>query len=245
MSLLSIDRRKAGILADRYLDVVLGDLGATILLILQAPLIGALVAGVWSNVASDSLTLYFVLSLSAFFLGAVNSSREIVKERAIFLRERMFDLSSGTYLVSKYRVQAILVIVQCVLLTLVVRWFVPLKVNMMLVGLVLVITSLAGTAVGLLISASVRSADKAVAAVPLVVIPQILFSDFVLGEKKLANWTGALEKLMPVRWSYDVFKELRSPDVELGPILLSTLVLLAMIGGAFFMAQLILARTED
>ena len=77
-----------------------------LLLAVQAPLIGGLVAGVWSNVRTDSPTLYFVLVLSAFFLGAVNSAREIVKERALFLREKNYNLSTGAYVVSALRFAA-------------------------------------------------------------------------------------------------------------------------------------------
>jgi ABC transport system ATP-binding/permease protein len=245
MAFLSIDRRQAGVLADRYLDVLLGDWGALFLMVLQAPMIGALIAGVWANRGSDTLTLYFVLGLSAFFLGAVNSSREIVKERALFLRERMFNLSVGAYLYSKYRVQAIFVVIQCVLLVGTVRWFVPLVVNELAVGLFCALTAFAGTAVGLLISSWVRTTDKAVAAVPLVVIPQILFSDFVLGEKSLKNWTSWAEKLMPVRWAYDALKQLRMANTEWGEVALSAAVVLMMIGACFLLAYVSLLRSED
>jgi len=86
MSFFSVDKRQVGILADRYFDVLLGDFFAVLLLLMLGPAIGALIAGVWANLATDSLTLYFVLCLSSFFIGAVCSVREIVKERELFLR---------------------------------------------------------------------------------------------------------------------------------------------------------------
>jgi hypothetical protein len=239
-----IDKRQASILAERYFDVLLGDLGALFLILIQAPLIAVLIAGVWSNVSSDTLTLYFVLSLSAFFLGAVNSAREIVKERALFLRERMYNLQIGAYLVSKYRVQAIFIVIQSLMLAGLVRVFVPTLVNVLLVAVVLILVAFAGTAVGLLISSAVSSADKAVAAVPLVVIPQILFSDFVIGEGKLYNWTGIMQSFMPVRWSYTMLKALRETQIEWGSILGSTLVLVAMVLGCFLTSWVLLASQE-
>jgi hypothetical protein len=239
-----IDKRQAGILAERYFDVLIGDLGALFLILVQAPLIAVLIAGVWSNISSDTLTLYFVLSLSAFFLGAVNSAREIVKERALFLRERMFNLQIGAYLVSKYRVQAIFVVIQALMLAGVVRAFVPIQVNVLLVAAVLAMVAFSGTAVGLMISSAVSSADKAVAAVPLVVIPQILFSDFVIGEGKLSNWTGIVQSFMPVRWSYDMLKTFRETHVEWGSVVGATGVLLVMVLGCFFTSWALLASQE-
>ena len=212
--MLGIDSRQAGILADRYLDIVLGDVRGTALLLIQAPLIGIAVAGVWANASGDTLTMYFVLSLAAFFLGAINSCREIVKERALYLREKNFNLSPGAYLVSKFRVQLILIVVQCAVLAGTVHVFVPLQVNVVLIGIVLLAVAFTGTSIGLLISSWVRTPDKAVGMVPLIVIPQILFSDFVLGKNGLTNWTGEAMQLMPVHWGYRLFEELRAVDAD-------------------------------
>lgn len=242
--LYPVDRRQAGILADRYLDVLLGDPRGLFVLLVQAPLIAILVAGVWSNIDGDSLTLYFVLSLSAFFLGAVNGAREIVKERALFLRERMFNLSTGAYVVSKYRLQAALVVLQCGILAGVVRAYVPLRVNVFGVGLTLILAGLAGASVGLLISAWAKSADRAVMTVPLVVIPQILFSDFVLGKGQLSNWTGALQDAMPVHWAYRLLEELRASEPDAAVIAGAVLVLVGVVYLGFRVTIAILARAE-
>ena len=239
-----VDRRQTTILADRYLDVLLGDPRTLALLLLQAPLIGVLIAGVWSNVDQDSPTLYFVLSLSAFFLGAINASREIVKERELFLRERMFNLSVGSYVVSKLRVQAIFMVIASAALAGIVRYEIPMRVHLLWVGLVLIPTALAGTSIGLLISATVRTADKAVMAVPLVVIPQILFSDFVIGDERFSGWTDAVRHTMPVHWSYSVLEQLRDNTPEWGTVMLSLMVLLATITLAAMATAFILRRAE-
>lgn len=241
---LDIDRRQVGILADRYLDVVLGDLKGTALLLVQAPLIGVAIAGVWSNISRDSEALYFVLALSAFFFGAVNACREIVKERALFLREKMFNLSVGAYLVSKYRVQAMLILLQCAVLVVIVRRFVPMSVDPVSVGLALFMVALTGTAVGLLVSAWVSTPDRAVTVVPLLVIPQILFSDFVLGSGQLSNWTATAEKLMPVHWAYRALTALRDTNTEWFDVLGGAVVLTVMICGAFFAALAMLRASE-
>lgn len=243
MGILSVDRRQASILADRYLDVLLGDLGALGLLAIQAPLIGLLIAGVWSNLGSDSLTLYFVLCLSAFFLGAINACREIVKERDIFLRERMFDLSVGAYVLSKLRVQLIVMVLSTAALAGVVRAFIPFEVNLVVVGIVLLACAACGTTVGLFLSASVRTPDKAVMAVPLVVIPQILFSTFVIGDK-FSGWTEALRDGMPVFWAYRILEELRAPKTEWGTVLLGVAILAAIGAVTHVLTVLVLSRAR-
>lgn len=210
MSRWSVDWRQVSILSDRYLEVMVSDPRSMLLLLVQAPLIGGLVAGVWSNAQADSLTLYFVLVLSAFFLGAVNSAREIVKERDLFLRERLYNLSAGAYVISKYKVQAISMVVQCTLLTVIVDRYVPLEVHPITLGAAVLMCALCGTAVGLAISAVVRSADKAVMMVPLVVIPQILFSKLMLPGGDLHNWSRHVQRAMPVHWGYQWLDAARS-----------------------------------
>lgn len=230
MSFWSIDRRQAGVLADRYFDVMLGDPRGLILMLIQAPLIGVLIAGVWDNVHAETPTLYFVLCLSAFFLGAINASREVVKERALFLRERMYNLDVGAYVLSKYLIQTILMVIACAVLTGIVQAYVPLTISVLAVGLTLVLTALAGTAVGLLISAAVRSSDKAVMTVPLVVIPQILFSKFVLQGSEFHNWTGWIQSGMPVHHSMRLIDALLANETSVLEVAGALGVLLVIVG---------------
>lgn len=236
-SFFSIDRRQVGTLSDRYLDVVLGDWAGTLLLLIQAPLIALAVAGVWANPNRDDQNFYFVLCLSAFFLGAINASREIVKERALFLRERMFNLNVPAYLVSKYRVQLILVIIQAMVLAGLTNAFIPLEVNLLLLVLSLMLVALSGTSIGLCVSSLVKSNDKAVAMVPLLVIPQILFSDVVLGADRLHNWTGDVQQLMPVHWGLEILNSLRGNEVEYQPIF-TGVITVGLVSAAAYLVSL-------
>lgn len=206
------DQHQAKVLTDRYLDIMFGSPGGLLVWILQGPMLGTAIAGVWVNLSKDDLTLYFVLALSAFFLGAVNSAREIVKERLLFQRERLFNLKIGSYLWSKAVVLLTLGGFQSVFMTVIVARFVHLQVGVVWTVLVLWAVSSSGVLIGLLVSASVRSSDRALAAVPLIVIPQILFSERVIGPDRLANWTGHLQKLMPVHWGYRLLETLKTED---------------------------------
>ena len=83
-------RAQTGVLAERYLLCLLGDWVSALLLLAQAPLIGWFCTLVWSDVQEDTPQLRFILCLSAVWFGCINACREIVKERAIVERERIF-----------------------------------------------------------------------------------------------------------------------------------------------------------
>jgi hypothetical protein len=106
---------------------LLGDTGGLLLLLAQAPLIGWLCAVVWGSIERDTPALYFVLCLAALWFGCVNACREIVKERAILERERLFGLRPRDYVLYKVWVLASLGAVQVILLQGTVEWQLQLR----------------------------------------------------------------------------------------------------------------------
>ncbi|MBC7545125.1 MAG: ABC transporter permease [Candidatus Sericytochromatia bacterium] len=194
--------RQMGILADRYLTLVLADPWQTLLLLLQAPAIAGLVALRWHG-APQTSALAYVLVLSCLWFGVINSCREIVKERAIFERERLLGLSILAYVGSKLQVLALLTFVQCLLLQGTLHYWLGLNGPPLLLFATLWLTSLAGVALGLLISAISGTPDRAVSIAPLVTIPQILFSRLILPEATLTGWARPIEKMMILRWAFD------------------------------------------
>lgn len=198
-------RAQLAVLTARYRDVVLGDWPTLLLLVGQAPAIGALCALVWGTVEEGTPSLWFVLALSSVWFGCINACREIVKERAIFERERMFGLSLPAYVGSKVAVLAVVGLVQVVLLQAAVEWSISLRGPYLLETLALWLGSLAGAALGLLVSAVATRQERAVGVVPLLLLPQILFSEFAVPDR---HFTGVLEVvrgLMPVHWTYTIF----------------------------------------
>lgn len=194
--------RQASILAGRYLDLVLNDGLNTLLLLIQAPLIALLIILIWRDVGEPTKTLYFVLAVTAAWFGCINASREVTKEAPIYRRERMFDLNIGSYIVSKFVVLALLGFVQCAVLLAVVHHSIHIPDNRLAVFLILFLCSAASSALGLVISALASREDRAVALVPLVLIPQVLFSELVIPEALKSPLVHAIEKLMVVHWSY-------------------------------------------
>ncbi|PIE32035.1 hypothetical protein CSA56_16675 [candidate division KSB3 bacterium] len=238
-----INFRQSGILADRYFDILLGDVKTTVLLLLQAPIIAGLIVLVWRNVEQATNTLYFVLVLTTIWFGCTNASREIVKERAIFFRERMAGIEIPAYVFSKVRILAMLDFVQCLALLVIVHYFIHLLGNKLLLFVTLYFCSLAGTGLGLLISALMNSQDKAVGMVPLTMIPQILFSEFALPKELHEGLTQYLERLMFVGWGYENFKQLVSAQPAY-LIVARNLGVLGVFGIVFFYLTIVVLKRK-
>lgn len=209
-----INWRQAGVLADRYLDSILADWMVTLLLLLQAPLLGLMAGLVWGNTESANAALYFVMTLSCIWIGCMDACREIVKERGLFLRERMFNLEVGAYLVSKVRVLVMLGAVQAISYAAIVAWFVDVRIHVVALTLVLFLVTLTGTCLGLLLSSLSKRSDYAVGLVPLVILPQILFSEFAIAEDDFEGVSEVLYTLMPSRWAYEALKELARTEPD-------------------------------
>ena len=140
------------------------------------------------NQASTLTTLIVIVAL---WFGVSNSAREIVKEASIFRRERMVNLRLGPYLASKFVVLMGLCLIQNFVMLGLLGLLSPYRLQQVLatppllepIGgswikalLTLMVVSLAGVALGLLLSAFVANPDRAASIVPIILIPQIIFS---------------------------------------------------------------------
>lgn len=238
-------RQQAGVLTSRYAACMRGDWGTVALLVGQAPFIGWLCAVVWGSIEKDTPSLYFVMCLSAVWFGCISACREVVKERAILERERFFGLSLPAYISSKLAVLAGVGLAQVVLMQGAVEWSLALKGPYLLQTLALWGASLCGVGLGLVVSGLSKAQERAVGAVPLLLLPQILFSEFAIPANKFSDAVAMIEKIMPVRWAYQVFKEGAALEPEWGTIALSLLVLAAYALGLAAVAVLTLIPRRD
>lgn len=194
------------VLAERYFDVFLADMTALFFLICQ-PLAVAFCTGLIWQGTRTAATLYFVLIFSAIFFGCVNACREIVKEKAIYARERLVGLRIAPYVLSKLAVLAVMGFGQTLLFYLGLRFFLVLDGNPALMAFTLYLSLLAGTGLGLVISALVASDVMALALVPVVLIPQLLFSKLVLPNKSLTGAIAVAEQITIVKWSHQAIEQ--------------------------------------
>jgi ABC-type multidrug transport system ATPase subunit len=160
--------------------------------------------------------LVFIVVMIVLWFGCNNAAKEIVKEEAIYGRERAVNLGIVPYLASKFVVQTLITTLHAVLLMLFVygtleflQRFVPgntapppeyLLGYLPQLG-VLVLLAMSGVALGLLLSACVSTPDRANALLPYVLIPQM-----ILGGGILSVQSGPLyylaTTLSPVYWGY-------------------------------------------
>ena len=175
------------------------------LMLFGQPLVIALLVGWVSD--NTSLSLFFAY-LATLWFGCSNAAGEIVREVPIYRRERMAGLGRHAYLLSKFTLLGLLTAGQGVFLYAclwAVRWHLypdalPQRgldgSAFWQVGSV-VCTAFASVGIGFAISALARSTMQAVMIVPLVLIPQILFSGLVVGTGEMSAPVLAVTSAMP------------------------------------------------
>ncbi|HWT03235.1 MAG TPA: FHA domain-containing protein, partial [Pyrinomonadaceae bacterium] len=209
--------RQWATLARRYMEVLSRDKFNLLILFGQAPIIAFLTyLVVGSNQPRDFP--YFMLALVAIWFGTSISAREIIRERPVYNRERMVNLGLLPYVGSKLLVLSVIVGLQCILLFGTLKLFHYLGMmklppdspsDTLAQLLVMILTGMVGIALGLFISSIVKTSEMATSLVPLILIPQILFSGLVGVPSGTARYIGAA---MPATWSFDEIKRLSKLD---------------------------------
>lgn len=190
-------------LSYRYLLVSSKDLMTLVVMLGQAAFIGWLCALMWQRIQGEGLTL--ILVISSIWLGLIGSCREIVKERNIFERERLWGVTNEAYLASKFIVLAFWALIQVILLLSMIELKFSLPGSFIAQATALWLIALTGITLGLLISAVAHRQDTAVIAVPLLVIPQLLFSSKILPSQVHSDLISRAKHLMPAYWGERLF----------------------------------------
>jgi ABC-type multidrug transport system ATPase subunit/ABC-type multidrug transport system permease subunit len=160
--------------------------------------------------ASLALRLLFIFSCVAIWVGLSNSIREIVKESAIYFRERLLNLALLPYISSKLAIRGGIGIIQTILIAIVVllvfdppeskiiAWSIGFAVTTFL-------TLLASTSLSLMLSAFVKTENEGNGILPLIMMPQIIFSGVLF---TLEGWSSKISWLMLSRWSIGAYGSL-------------------------------------
>ena len=164
-------------------------------LILQAAGIGLLAGWVGRD---DPEFRFFVCLIAALWFGCSNAAQAIVRELPVFRRERMAGLVLAPYVLSKTVFLSIIVWLQIVMLL--VAQSIPAilaptqpglsehandllptsAAGVLIFAVSFILSGVVGVQMGLAISSFSRSMTHATLWVPLLLIPQILFSGFVV-----------------------------------------------------------------
>jgi ABC transport system ATP-binding/permease protein len=158
------------------------------------------------------ITFIFLTTIVAIFFALTNSIDEIIRDASILLREKMLDINSLEYYVSKFITLITFSVVQNALF---------LGIGFMILGIkelyfdyLLVITavSVSGICIGLFISSFPKLTSKAAQnIIPLLLVPQIIFGGFIVEFEDMNRFLfinknapiPEICQIMPSRWGFE------------------------------------------
>jgi ABC-type multidrug transport system ATPase subunit/pSer/pThr/pTyr-binding forkhead associated (FHA) protein len=202
-------------LCARQMSLIWADRGYLTFLLLLPIVVGMLVLvvpGATGLGAADNDTpaepsqLLAMLIIGASFMGASISIRDLVGERAIFLRERAVGLPVSAYLASKVLVFGVFAIFMAGVLSVVTFLVKPPPIQAILVPwpafelfIALALTAVASMILGLLLSSIVRSSEQVMPLLIIVLMAQLVLNGGLL---PLADrsFFYALSDLILAKW---------------------------------------------
>ncbi|MEB3191457.1 MAG: ATP-binding cassette domain-containing protein [Snowella sp.] len=155
-------------------------------------------------------TVLLVFTSAAIWVGLASSLQEIVKENDIYSRERLVNLNIFAYLISKISILSGLALLQTAAMAIVILasfrsplspplpWFLGLMITSYL-------TLFAAICLGLMVSTISKSSTQANTALPILLLPQIIFSGVLF---KIQGISQYFSWLMISRWSVGAYGSL-------------------------------------
>lgn len=212
--------RQLTILAARYLQLLKRDRIYLGLSLLTAPIAISLMPLVLGHksplflgsesdptLAPLALRVLFVFTCAAIWSGLSSGLQEIVKESAIYTRERLVNIGLFPYLGAKVLILSGLAVLQTLLLAVVIligfkspqSQFISWPMGL---GMTTFLTLITSMSLGLLVSSLVKNASQANSALPLLLLLQIIFSGVLF---KMEGIASKISWLMLSRWSVGAY----------------------------------------
>jgi ABC transport system ATP-binding/permease protein len=171
---------------------LLRDRAATILAIAQPPCLALLII-LAQSAQPMSIALLFFTILVSVWLGLQLTVREIVKERKLYIRDRLAGLHPDGYLLGKLLFAATVTVGQTFLLWFVIRFIAPsividqaadkLRDTSIIMGfIILLLTGIGSSMLGLILSTWCTTERAAITLMIFVLLPQVLLSRVIYGE---------------------------------------------------------------
>jgi ABC transport system ATP-binding/permease protein len=179
-----------------------------------------------------AIQVLLIFSCACLWIGLFTSVQEIVKESAIYVRERLINLQISAYLGSKFFILAGLAVIQTLAITQIIQFsFKPPILTLMSwqlgISIGILLTIVASFCLGLLVSAAAANSSQANSTLPLILLPQIIFSGALFKLKgigvivsyfTITRWSlGALgtianvNNLLPDKFGHIALKNLPFP----------------------------------
>ncbi|MEZ4937381.1 MAG: ATP-binding cassette domain-containing protein [Crocinitomicaceae bacterium] len=159
---------------------------------------------------SENLPQFLFISVVvALFIGLTVAAEEIIKDQKILKRESFLNLSKGSYLASKIIIMILISAIQTLFFVLVGNIILEIKGMWLEYWLILFSVSVFANILGLNISASFNSAKVVYILIPILIIPQLLFSGVIVKFEKLNPLISSKDSVplignvMCSRWAYE------------------------------------------
>ena len=185
--------------------------------LLEAPVL-AIICGLLTHYSAEGgytvmdnknmVTYFFMAVIVAVFLGMSGSAEEIIRDRTLLKRERFLNLSYSSYIFSKISYAAIVSLVQTALFIAVGNLVMGLHGMFFMWWLILFVTSLLSSLIGLFLSQCLNSVVAIYITIPILLIPQILLCGLVVpfsdlnGESTTGN-VPVIGDVIPSRWAFE------------------------------------------
>ncbi|MCB8964466.1 MAG: ATP-binding cassette domain-containing protein [Bacteroidales bacterium] len=159
---------------------------------------------------NDNIPSFLFMSVVAMiFLGLTVSAEEIIKDRKILYREKFLNLSYFSYINSKIIVLLIFSAIQSLLFVVIGHGILEFKSMFWSHWLILFSTAFCSNLIGLNLSAALNSVVAIYVLIPIVLVPQLLFSGVIVNYNKLhkrishQEYVPFIGDIMLSRWSYE------------------------------------------
>ncbi len=151
----------------------------------------------------------FMCVVAVMFFGLSASAQEIIRDRKLLQRERFLNLSRNSYLMSKVFVMMLISAVQALSFILIGNYILEIQGMLWPYFVILFSASVCANLIGLNISSALNSEVAIYILIPLILVPQLLFSGVVVRFEKLhkaytANvYVPIIADAMVSRWAYE------------------------------------------
>lgn len=202
----------------RDLKAKLGNTQYLAIAILEAPLL-AFILSFFSKFSqgttydfskNDNLPSYLFMSVVvSLFIGLTISAEEIFRDRRVLKREQFLNLSRSAYLSSKVSIMFFLSAVQILFYVLIGNGIMGIQDMGFTYWLVLFSTACFANLLGLNLSAGLNSIVAIYILIPLMLVPQLLFSGVIINFNKMnpnlssQEYTPTIGDAMVSRWSFE------------------------------------------
>ena len=188
---------------------------------MEAPLLGIIIGLLLRYSPGEKYSLYdnkylitfvFLSTIVTIFFALTNSIDEIIRDASILLREKMLDINSLEYYLSKFFTLVIFSVVQNILFLSLGFWIMGIRELFFEYLAITTFISVSGICMGMAISSIPKLTSKAAQnIIPLILVPQIIFGGFIVEFEDMSRFLfinksapiPEICQIMPSRWGFE------------------------------------------